>query len=227
MDSLTINRVSLVTRAVRGFTEPYLVHQLVADLFPDMKERPYLYRVARVAPGGAHLLVLSRIPPRPLSEIPERAYGRANRIESKPFQPRLRAGSPIDFEIRLNATTSVDGRRTDVWDAVFRADRDDSRSPHDVYRDYLVRRLGHCAEILEVRVTERQVLRPRRGDAAERGLFFVASNLIGTLTVRDPGDLVSTIGEGVGRARAFGCGLLCLSRPGTILLRRQSPPYGL
>lgn len=208
--------------ATRGFSPEYVVHQLVADLFDDRPDRGYLYRVVAEAPGEAVVLVLSDRPPR--DAVPRRAWGGTRHVDSKPFTPALEPGTPLDFEIRLNATrvvTSPDGRkdRTDVWDAVFGVDRHDPRSPHVVYGEYLRRKLDGVAEICEARVVERGQVRPRRGDRS-RPIAFVAANLVGTLRVIDPAAFRETVMAGIGRSKAFGCGLLCLSRPGTVLARR-------
>jgi len=216
-------------RITRGFTAPYIVHQLVADLVPDREGRGYLYRVTNHGQREVEALVLSEEPPVPAP--PERPWGTTVRHRSKPFDPQLGEGTVLDFEIRLNATRTVTyqeithgtktKKRCDVWDAVLEGDRDDPRSPHDVYRSYLERKLDACAEIREARLTERGQVRARRADR-KRPILFVATNLVGTLRVTEPDAFRSTLALGIGRAKAFGCGLLCLSRPGTVLARRRS-----
>ena len=226
MSGLTMSRAVLGIRAVRGFTPEYVTHQLVADLFPDRPDRGYLYRTTRERPGGVEVLVLSDGSPRAPHEIPIHPYGATVHVESKPFAPRLRPGMELDFEVLLNATTETAGadgrkRRTDVWDAVLAADRNDARSPHDVYGAYLRRKLDGTAEVLDARITARNQVRARRGDRKE-AIIFIAANVIGTLRVTDPDRLMEAVGAGIGRAKAFGCGLLCLSRPG-LVLRRRTP----
>ena len=218
---LTITRASLALRAARGYTAAYVVHQLVADLFPDSDDRGYLYRVTRRVPKGAQVLVLADQTPRDLSDIPTRPYGGTLSVESKAFAPQLSPGQLLDYEIRINATTSVDGKRKDVWDAVFEADRNDARSPNDVYCAYLARKLEGAAEVLAARVTERGPVKALRGDLSEKPIFLIAANVIGTLKVVDPAALILRVSEGLGRAKALGCGLLCLSTPGTVLTRRR------
>lgn len=223
---LSISRAMLRMRRTRGYSPEYIVHQLVADLFPDGPERPYLYRVTRTRPGGAEVLVLSTERPRDADRIPVRDWGTALDVETKPYAPSLASGSVLDYEIRINATrvvTHEDGRkkRTDVWDAVFAANRDDPRSPADVYGAYLERKLDGVAELFDARVTERGQVRARRADR-NAPITFIATNLIGTLRVQRPEPFLELVGGGIGRAKAFGCGLLCLSRPGTVLPRRYA-----
>lgn len=226
MNAPTLSRALLAVdgrRAPRGSTEPYLLHQSVADLFGDRSDRGYLFRVLRERPGGREVLILSDGAPLPPAEVPVRPWGGAVHVESKPFAPRIAAGASLDFELRLNATRQVteeDGRRSrqDVWNAVFAADRRDPRTPHEVYGAYLRRKLEGAAEVLEARVTERGEVKALRWNP-RRSVLFVAANLVGSLRVEDPDRLVQAMTAGIGRSKAFGCGLLCLSRPGSVLRR--------
>lgn len=237
MSAPTLSRALLRLRPSRGWTAEYMTHQLVADLFGDRADRGYLYRVTRERPGGVEVLVLSGDAPLPPQSLPVRDWGAALDVQSKPFTPGIAEGQAVDFELRINATRvvtdPVSGRkhRTDAWEAVWRADRETRRTPDEVYGDYLAGKLGGAAELISwsadtpsgvrplARITERGEVRARRGDRRE-SIRFVAANLIGTLRVTDPARLLEITTEGIGRARAFGCGLLCLSAPGTVLARR-------
>lgn len=216
----------------RRSTTSYLIHQAVADLFGDREDRGYLYRLLGEWPGGANVLVLSAAAPLPVSAVASPPHRRAVHVESKDFAPALSAGDFLDFEIRLNATqvvtTAETGRkvRTDAWEAVWQADHDTPCTPHEIYAGYLRRKLSDVAEVLEARVTERGEVQARRGDRSS-AIRFVAANVIGTLRVVDPERLLHQVAAGVGRAKAFGCGLLCLSRPGTVLRRRDAGGLGL
>jgi CRISPR system Cascade subunit CasE len=229
---LVLSRATLQVRPGEGdherrSTAPYLVHQAVADLFGERDDRGYLYRVTGEWPGGANVLVLSAAAPLPPARVGSPPHRRAVHVESRDFAPALAPGDMLDFELRLNATQVVtdpdSGRkvRTDAWEATWRADRDTPCTPHDVYGAYLRRKLSDVADVLEARVTERSEVRARRGDRP-RPIRFVAANVIGTLRVTDPARLVEQVAAGVGRAKAFGCGLVCLSRPGTVLRRREA-----
>lgn len=237
-DQLTLSAATLrITRgggeAERRSTEAYLIHQAVADMFGERQDRGYLYRVTGESPGKREVLVLSQARPLELVELSSPAHRRAQRLRSKPFDPELAPGQMLDFEIRINATqvvtTAVSGKknkqRTDVWEAVWQADKQTPRTPHEVYGEYLQRKLSGVAELIPgaddalARVTERGEVQARRGNR-EHVPRFVATNLIGTLRVEDPDRFLEIVGQGIGRAKAFGCGLLCISRPGTVLPRR-------
>lgn len=220
MSDLVLSRAALRMTVQRGYNEPYIIHQLVADLFGDRDDRGYLYRVVSRAPREANVLVLSRAEPTP---GPERAWGRTSGLESRAYDPELEAGQHLDYEIRINATrvvTQDDGSkpRFDVWDVVFEEEPDTERTPHDVYHEYLKRKLDGIAQLLDCRVVERGMTKVARAD--RRSIPFVATNLIGSLRVTEPKRLLEEMARGFGRSKAFGCGLLCLSRPGSILPRR-------
>lgn len=223
---LIISRVELDILPFRGASQEYITHQLIADLFGDRDDRGYLYRVMKESRDrrAVTALVLSHDPPG--DDTPSRPWGSIRRVERKPFAPVLQPGAVLDYEIMLNATTVVtepSGRkqRTDIWDAIFAADRNDPRTPHEVYAAYLQRKLEGVAEILDGRITARGQIRARR-PGTRHPITFIAANLIGTLRVIDPAALVTTVGTGIGRSKSFGCGLLCLSRPGSVLPHRHT-----
>lgn len=210
----------------RRGTLPYFMHQAVADLFGDRPDRGYLFRLLREVRGQQIVLVLSDSPPLPPEQLPRRPHRRVVAVDWKPFRPELQCGQELDFEILVNATRTYQDaagrhRRVDVWDDVWAAEPATPLTPHCVYRRFLQAKLSGSAEILEARVTERGEVRARRPGSAA-AMSFIAANLAGRLRVDDPGALLATMALGLGRSRAFGCGLLCLSRPGTILPRRPS-----
>lgn len=221
-EPLTLSRAVLRPRRTRGYSLPYIQHQLVADLFPQRDDRGYLYRVVREEVGRTTVLVLSHDSPR--DRFPEHDWGGVETVESKPYTLEIPSDTVLDYEMRINATrvvTDPDGRkrRVDVWDAVFASEDAESQSPHGVYGDYLARKLEGAAEVIDARVTERGQVRARRGNGG-KPIQFIAANVIGTLRVTALPTLLPVMADGIGRSKAFGCGLLCLSRPGTILHRR-------
>lgn len=230
---LTISRVRLCIRPGRGVdrraTAAYLIHQAVADLFGDREDRGYLFRVLRERGPEVVVLTLSAVPPLPLLALRSPDHRRATKIESKPFEPSIEPGQRLDYELLVNAVKQyVDEEtgktiRRDVWDAVWMAEPETPLSPHDIYHEWLSGKLDGCARVLDARVTERGEVRARRPGCSQ-AIAFIAANLVGTLEVVDPERLLGAIAAGFGRSRAFGCGLLCLSRPGTILLRHWAGP---
>ena len=216
-----LSRAALHLEVSRGFNATYVIHQLVADHFGERSDRGYLYRVLSRAPREAEVLILSTDVADP--DPPPREWGRSLKVETRPYDFVPEAGQLLDFEVRLNATRVVtddqSGKsRIDLWDAVRRQDPQSELGPHDVYGAYLERRLDGAARLYAARVVERGLEKAAR--SGRRPITFVSTNLIGTLEVSHPDRFIETVAAGVGRAKAFGQGLLCLSRPGTILPRR-------
>lgn len=240
-DGLVLSRATLrITRgggaAERRSTAPYLVHQAVADLFGDRADRGYLYRVTGESPGEREVLILSHTPPIAPEEAGSPEHRRATAVQSKPFAPSLSPGQLLDYEIRVNATRvrrgpELDRRgklrqhRHDVWEIVWNQDRETERTPHEVYGEWLAHQLQGVADVLDTRITERGEVEARRGDRGDVPRF-VTTNLIGTLRIQDPASFMEAVAKGIGRAKAFGCGLLCISRPGTVLARRYPGDAG-
>ncbi|MCU0623521.1 MAG: type I-E CRISPR-associated protein Cas6/Cse3/CasE, partial [Gemmatimonadaceae bacterium] len=210
--------------AERGVTREYLVHQAVADLFGDRDDRGYVWREFPGTASCADVLILSSVAPDETATARMPAHRRLASIRSKPFRPELTEGQRLDFEIRVNATRIVtttveedimsvgDGTRKtrqDIWDAVFAAGVSPETAMADVYAEWLRRKLEGSAVVHDVGVTERRMIWVRRASAAAP-VPFVATNLVGGLLVADPEALVQRMADGIGRARAFGCGLLCL-----------------
>lgn len=228
-DQPTLSRVDLHIRAGSGddrrSTAAYLVHQAVADLFGDRADRGYLYRVLTVREPLQRVLVLSTEPPLPLSALRGPDHRRVLAVESKPYSPTLAPGQRLDYEVQLNAacieTKGGQKRRVDIWEALWQRDRQTPRTPAEVYGRYLAGKLAGAATVLAAHVTARGELEARRAGRDDVARF-IATNLIGTLEVHDPARLLALIATGVGRAKAFGCGLLCLSRPGSLLPRHHT-----
>jgi CRISPR system Cascade subunit CasE len=220
----------------RGVTREYLLHQAVADLFGDRDGRGYIWRDVSTSPACADVLILSPGAPDDGASARMPPHRRAASLVTKPFQPELQVGQRLDFELRVNATRVIttpvgddlmatDHRprkaRADVWDAVFATGPAANVRMEAVYWEWLQRKLAGVADVGDLAVTERRFVRVRRS-LASAPISFVAANLVGDLVIRDPGTLVTRMAEGVGRSRAFGCGLLCLARYGT-RSRRGAP----
>lgn len=211
-------------RSAGAVTRHYLEHQIVSDLFGQYHERPFLFRSDFSQGLVGVLLVLSSRPPefpRPGSPT----YGFTRDIRTNPFPTDIRNETKLDFEIRLNATKDVPtghgkrSKRVDIWQSVMH-DAPTDLAIDSVYHDYLQQRLSTTAHVLAAHVTERSFVITGRMAHGKKAISFVATNLIGTLVIRETEGFIGRLKSGFGRSRGFGCGLLCLSRPGTVLPRR-------
>ena len=151
-------------------------------------------------------------------------------IETKPFEPTLSPGDRLAFDLRLNATVDrkvgVDGRgksirqrcdvAMDLLKVEAKLDRAESRMQlaEKAAQDWLVARAEGCGFHLDKLRLEGY--RPERfarqgGKFGTLGVF----DLKGALTITEPNLFLARLRQGLGRGKAFGCGLM--------LIRRSSP----
>ncbi|KPN62646.1 CRISPR system Cascade subunit CasE [Aliiroseovarius crassostreae] len=193
-------------------------HRLIWSAFagdPDAK-RDFLWR----ADGNGRFLVLSHRPPQPTPFF--------DPPQTKEFAPDLRAGDRLGFVLRVNATrTEKTGERTAsgkerkrhidlVMDALppKGPDRADRRMEiaGQVARTWLDgqgSRRGFAPDQLTVEDYAVQRFAKGRG---QRPVTFGVLDLSGQLRVTDPAAFLTTLSQGLGRAKAFGCGLMLIRR---------------
>jgi CRISPR system Cascade subunit CasE len=111
--------------------------------------------------------------------------------------------------------TKSEGRRYGERDAfLVRADaagKNAGLKRDDVYRDYLAERLGG-ASIEGTRLVQfrlRRFMRPKK-DGSVSGKTMPEAVMEGRLRIHDPAKLMEAISGGIGRQRAYGCGMLRL-----------------
>lgn len=139
----------------------------------------------------------------------------------RPFEPELEAGQTLAFRLRANATRMKrGGRRVDVvMDALYAIAKEEraERRMETASRagaDWLVRQgdsagFSLCDARAEDYTTE--VLAGHRGPRKGQPQFGILE-LAGHLEVTEPAAFVARVGEGFGRAKAFGCGLMLIRR---------------
>lgn len=199
-------------------------HRLIWTAFagdPDAR-RDFLWR----AEGNGRFHVLSARPP---------AAGRFfEEPQVKPFAPALASGDRLSFILRVNATRtrSREGKpsqRVDiVMDALFGMDGDEqdrraARMPV-AHREAIgwMRQQGEQYGFalalnednqpdLTVADYSVMVLPGHRGPRKGQPQFGVL-DLAGSITVNDPAAFIARLGQGFGRAKSFGCGLMMIRR---------------
>lgn len=208
-------------------------HRLIWTLFPrDLKERPFLYR--ETAPSHAkgraargELFILSSVEPDNRQGLFE--------LETNRFAPQIKKGEWLQFSLRANPTVQksemVDGRRkTRRYDVVMAALHNLPPEERAKARPEAIRRAGldwltrqgveagfSLPEPERLRIdgyeqfdadpeNRRQTRQGRRRPGHSRLDFE------GLLQVEEPGQFVKRLGEGFGRARAFGHGLMLIRR---------------
>ncbi len=201
-----------------------VAHRLVWALFPGSRDqdRDFLWR--EDTPGGnpgrsATFTVLSARPPVDAHNLFE--------IESKPFAPDLAAGDRLGFALRANPVVSSRapgsrerGKRHDVvMDRLFRLPKgvrgaERQAAIEEAARSWLTDQGGRHGFHLEPDVLRAdgylQVRLPREN--GQKPAQFSVLDLEGRLEVTEPERFTATLSAGLGKAKAFGCGLMLVRR---------------
>ena len=211
-----LRRDSAARRAVasllRSGSQADSAHRLIWTLFASdpTAERDFLYRQT----DADRYLIVSRRPPSPHHEL--------WLSETKPYAPRFAPGDIVGFRLRANPSRSLrsaDGARGRRVDATLRLKPgiDDVGVAGDLRRRaalaWLLARssaLGVCFDVEACWVAALDGVSISRDDRLP--IRFTAAEFEGVLQVTDPGSLIRAMVLGVGRAKAYGCGLL-LARP--------------
>lgn len=204
-----LSRVELPWEAVRN---PYNIHRWLWRLFPgcvgearasDNEQRQgFLFRVEDTQTGRpARLLVQSR-------RAPTRADG-VLLIGTREFHPQPSHGQSLAFLLTSNPIkTIVDTQR----EAKTGKQSEKCRVPlikEEDQRLWLSRKLTGAARVETLAVLSGPPLFFRKG--ARSGKLITAT-FEGRLCVEDPVRLTALIANGIGPAKAFGCGLLLVRR---------------
>lgn len=193
-------------------------HRLIWSAFAGDPTAPrdFLWR----AEGQGRFMVLS---PRPPSDTP---FFEPPLV--KEFAPDLRAGDRLGFALRANATrTEKTGQLTAngkerkrhidlVMDTLPPSgQRSEARmkTAQSVAQTWLAGQGARCGFApAHVSVEDYSVRRLSRSGKRAKPATIGVLDMIGTLTVTDPEPFIAALARGLGRAKAFGCGLMLIRR---------------
>lgn len=192
---------------MRLLSSPEYIHGAVERGFAEKRQRR-LWRVDSVR-GNTYLLVLS-------PDVPDYAqlaaqYGfpdSGSACETKPYAPlldRLAAGQLWQFRLKANPVRSVkegDGRGKVL-----------AHVTPQQQKDWLAQRAEKYGFSLDVQgfdVVHTQWLRFEKQGG--RQVSLRTATFEGVLKVLDPEALRGALREGIGRAKAYGCGLMTLAK---------------
>ena len=192
----------------RAISVPQVLHAAVEGCFPDKieKERK-LWRIDRLQ-DSLYLLLLS--PGKPdFTEFAHQLCYRGVEGETKDYTPLLasiQTGVRLQFRLRANPTHSVStekGARGKVYPHISVKHK----------REWLKKKAEKCGFKLEEHlfdVVESDHLRFLRSNTT-RPVEIGVAVYEGELEVTDREMFVQTLTQGVGRAKAYGCGLLTVA----------------
>jgi CRISPR system Cascade subunit CasE len=208
------------------FGDAYANHQLLWRLFPEAETRPFLFRQemeieqldAELRPRGLPLFyVLSSFKPAPLPGLLQ--------CEPKRFDPRLVKGDRLLFRLRANPTVArkeageSKARRHDVlMDAKWRCRNEEGVDAQSIRHamdksaeQWLQDRSKGWGFELAV-APQLSGYRQHQLWRKQREIRFSSVDYEGVMTVTDSDRLRDALFHGVGRSRAFGCGLFMVKR---------------
>lgn len=192
-------------------------HGLVWALFNDGAKttRDFLFR--EIEPGS--YLIVSSSPP----SDPHRLW----HLESnKRYEPALAAGDRLGFVLRANPVIAVPrpGHKRGLRaDAIMHAKskltpaQRKAFTPADasaIAVDWLAKRGLQNGFDVDASVTSAAGYKQLRiaKKLGQPAIQFSQIDMSGTLTVRDPALMLSALTKGIGKARAYGCGLMLVRR---------------
>ena len=199
----------------------YAIHQILWHLFPSDPDadRDFIFR-EEAGNGWPFFYMVSQRRPDPLD-------GLVN-IETKSYQPRLSEGQRLSFSLRANPVVTkktANGKRV-RHDVVMDAKRKIAK-PFSANTDIASCELEHDAGIkwLEARADKLgfgfdpgmvRVFGYRQHHFKSRkrkdAIRFSSLDFGGLLTVKNANRFGQTLLRGIGRAKAFGCGLMLVRR---------------
>ena len=204
-----ISRVEVPWEAVRN---PYDFHRQLWRLFPgeeretrandDQDRQGFLFRVEEQGTGRpARLLVQSR-------RAPARADGLLL-LGSREIQPTPSTGQRLAFLLTANPVKTITDAERDAKPG---KQSEKCRVPlikEDDQRSWLARKLAPAATLESADILPHAPLYFRKGKRAGK---LVMCTFEGVLRVDAPELLTSLLENGIGPAKAFGCGLLLVRR---------------
>lgn len=209
-----------VVRSVDTSARAVSAHHLLWRLFGDTpdRKRDFLWREHK--PGVFYLL--SDRPPDDRHEL-------FDVREPREFTPSLTAGDALHFELRVNATIAkfsrkeIRGKRSDVvMDAMYQLKRTDEgkgRTSADIRKEVMDKAAGDWIEkqgtihgfSVQTLVVQGYSVMELDRSRQQRARFGIL-DLSGIVTVTDATKFVAILASGLGRAKAFGCGLMMIRR---------------
>jgi len=213
----------------------YQLHQLLWKLFNDQpeKQRDFLFRQLIDAQGKSAFYLVSKQPP-------VSADG-ALLVETKPYQPQLQMGEVLSFSLRANPVAQIKQDRSEQEQLQHAEQRKvrglpekttKKRVHHDVVmhlkkslpeeiNDYSQgeleqiageKWLSQKAEKHGFRVLSVFAQGYQQHHFKKRQISLATLDFEGVLQVTDPDKFRQTLFNGLGRAKAFGCGLMMVRR---------------
>lgn len=202
-----------------GRNGAYAAHQLLWKLFPETEKRDFLFREEQELNGFPEFFVLSQRLPISMPQL--------FNVQTKPFAPRLGVGDRLAYKLRVNPTIclkspSGKSQRHDVlMHAKSQAKEEGLDDPVTIQermtqsaQDWLAdtHRLSRWGIQLDMHPDVECYMQHQVTQGKGRKIRFSSVDLQGVLTITEPEHFTAALCSGLGRAKAFGCGLMLVRR---------------
>lgn len=197
---------------MRALASPQLLHGAVEHSFSGNRERK-LWRVDWLG-NNCYLLVLSEERPDFTYIAKEFGYSGIGRFETKEYSSllvRLKVGQIWQFRLCANPTRSSFKEKN----AASGRGKVFAHVTHEQQKQWLLAKEESCGFKLKedaFDVVYTQWKKFRKGSDGNREVAFLMATYEGILTVSDLKRFKQTLLTGIGREKAYGCGLLTIAR---------------
>lgn len=189
---------------------PYQFHQVLWKLFPDCDdmERDFLFRVEQFQSGvGAHVLLQSALKPEGGEQSPLL-------LAQREFALNIPKGQRLRFRLRANPIKTIKDSSKGTIEKKGKTFTRTVRVPllhEDQQQAWLERKFHGFAQLESLIVQPEPVMYFRKPKEGRCGKIQTVL-FDGVMRVTEPAVFESQILQGIGPAKAFGCGLLTVGR---------------
>lgn len=189
---------------------PYQFHQALWKLFPGYEdaERDFLFRVEQFQSGvGAQVLLQSAIKPEGNQQSPML-------LAQREFALSIPSGQRLRFRLRANPIKTIKDSSKGTVMKKGKTFTKTVRVPllHEEQQQvWLERKLQDFAQ-LETLIVQPEPVTYFRKAKEDRSGKIQTVLFDGIMTVTDPAEFEAQVLQGIGPAKAFGCGLLSVAR---------------
>ncbi|WP_321430720.1 type I-E CRISPR-associated protein Cas6/Cse3/CasE [uncultured Methanolobus sp.] len=188
-------------------TDPYQLHRKIWQLFPNKAddERSFLFRIENKGQYCEQIILLqSECQP----DITSNELLLLNGPKEIDFD--IKSENSYQFMLRANPTKKIKDKNGKP------GNQGKVRVPlieEDEIVAWLKRQLSDCAEIEDVKLIHKDLLRFHKNKKGDKHIGKIQTvTFLGVLTVTNSDLLINKIMKGLGPAKSFGCGLLTLAK---------------
>jgi CRISPR system Cascade subunit CasE len=189
---------------------PYQFHQVLWRLFPGHEEvgRDFLFRVEQIQNGvGTSVLLQSAIKPQSSEHSPLL-------LAQREFVLNIQNGQCLRFRLRANPIKTIKDSSKGTVEKKGKTFTKTVRVPllhEEQQQTWLERKLRDFAQLETLIIQPEPVLYFRKAKESRCGKIQTVL-FDGSLKVSDAEEFIQQITQGIGPAKAFGCGLLSVAR---------------